>query len=138
MDPMIDGTDPLVVLLTWALTLVVGKLVKKGKFSKLRHMLPAFAVLGAVAIRAIIEASQGAELTVDTALRALAAGGVAVMGHSQIREIQKAMTSGGGDDAVSAAPTEPPAEPRTAPEEPPEEPEEDPDEPTDPPEDDDQ
>lgn len=88
MSATVDATDPLVVGLTWALTWAAGRWAIPARY---RGALPALAVLLAVAVRAGLDAAQGMPLTPETVARAVAAGGVAVMGHSQVREIQKAL-----------------------------------------------
>ena len=84
-----DSTDPTVVLLTWVLTWLVGKIVSGPKLKQIRHALPVVAVLLAIGLRAGIEASQGDELGLSTVFRGLAAGAAAVLGHSQLRELHK-------------------------------------------------
>ena len=90
MHPEVDATDPLVVVLTWFLTEAASQWVKgKKRTEALRHILPALAVLIAIALRAAVTVTQGQALSVDVFLRALAAAGVAVLSHSQLREGQK-------------------------------------------------
>lgn len=91
----VDATDPAVMLLAWLLTALVKRaepwLEKLGLAPAfLRASLPAIAVLMAVAIRASIVAVQGEPFSWDVLLRALAAGAMAVMVHSQVREVKKA------------------------------------------------
>jgi len=86
----VDGTDPLVMALAWVVAYGVNRWCKKkGDKRKLRAATPVLAVLAAVALRTIITAVQGHPLTIDVILRAVAAGGVAVLSHSQVREVQK-------------------------------------------------
>jgi uncharacterized protein (DUF2062 family) len=89
----IDQSDPLVVVLAWALTWAAGKWALPKQY---RATLPAVAVLAAVAIRAALDAGMGEPLTVDSALRAAVAGAVAVAGHSQVRGMAKAAKRRGG------------------------------------------
>lgn len=91
----VDATDPLVALLAWLLTSLVAKVGGK-RTRQVKHLLPAVAVLSAVALRAGVSAVEDAPVSVDTALRAVAAGGVAVLTHSQAREIQKMRAPRGG------------------------------------------
>lgn len=91
-DLPLDATDPLIVILTWALTLGIRTVVKdNGKWDKVRTVLPGIAILIAVGLRAAIETMEGQVLTTDSFLRAVAAGAVAVMMHSQARGIQKGL-----------------------------------------------
>lgn len=87
----VDSSDPTVAFLTWVLTWVAGRLVSGPKLQKLRHALPIAAVLIAIGLRAAIETSEGVELSLSTVLRGIAAGGAAVLGHSQLRELHKAL-----------------------------------------------
>lgn len=88
ISPLIDGTDPAVVALTWGLTQLAG-LAGDRISEKTRHALPALAVVIAVGLRAGYTAVQGEPLTVDVFARGLAAGAVAVFLHSQVREVRK-------------------------------------------------
>lgn len=86
-----DASDPLVALLAWALTWGVSQLVtNSAQLEQVRHFLPVIAVAAAIGVRAILESAQGGELTAQTFLRALAAGAVAVLSHSQMRGFVKA------------------------------------------------
>lgn len=90
--PDVDLSDPIVVVITWLLTWGASKLVKgQGEMDKFRHALPALAVLIALAVRVALDTAQGQTASVETLLRALAAAGVAVLGHSQLRGAQKAL-----------------------------------------------
>lgn len=93
----LDGSDPIVVALTWLLTLGVGKLIDLTAHKNLRHALPGIAVLLAVAGRALLDVVIGQELSADVVWRGLAAGAVAVFSHAQFRELLKARTPGDGD-----------------------------------------
>lgn len=85
--------DPLLVVLTWAMTYVFSQSVKdKTAYRRLRHIIPAFALLMAIFLRVLGDQITGTPLTVEALLRAVAAAGVAVLTHSQVREIQKART----------------------------------------------
>lgn len=83
-----DAQDPFVIVLTWVLVWAVRKWAK-DRLPKVRHMLPFIAVLLAIAVRAAMEASAGLELSWATVGHGLAAAGVAVLTHSQGREIKK-------------------------------------------------
>jgi len=83
-----DAIDPIVVLLAWALTYAAGRYAVP---KSLRGALPLVAVLGACALRAGGDALLGTPLDLETFLHAVGAAGVAVLGHSQFRELQKAI-----------------------------------------------
>ena len=88
--PQVDESDPLVVFITWLLSLTAGKVIKsQEKLAWLRHFLPVIAFFVAVGTRAALDAVAGQELTKETLFRALAAASVAVLAHSQGRELQK-------------------------------------------------
>lgn len=85
-----DVSDPLIVIITWGLTVLLSKLPEGSSFeARIRNFIPAIAVLLAVAVRSGIDAANGEPFTVGTLLRALAAGAVAVLTHSQFREVVK-------------------------------------------------
>jgi len=110
MDIPLDVTDPIVVLLTWALTSVVGYFVNLVDKPKLRIALPMVAVLLATGSQAALAAFDGTLVIDDAfqwsvAMEGLAAGAMAVFGHSQMRELLKLVQP--------AQP--PPAEPAPAP-----------------------
>jgi hypothetical protein len=86
--PEVDGTDPLVVVIAWALTYAAGRWAPW--LQSQRRLLPTLSVLLAVAARAALDATTGEPLTMDTLARGLAAGATAVLAHSQVRELQKA------------------------------------------------
>jgi len=89
----LDGSDTLVGLFAWIFTSITAKLVKdKAGLDKIRHFLPLISLASAVAFRAGIEAMQGREITAETLTHALIVGGVAVVSHSQIREVIKVTT----------------------------------------------
>lgn len=89
----VDGTDPVVVVLTWLLTMILGKMIERFGLDEYRAALPAAAVVLATGIRIAIEAAMGDPLSIATVLRALAAGAVAVASHSQFREVFKLLPS---------------------------------------------
>jgi len=86
-NPEVAVTDPIVVGLTIALTWVLSKFPVFKE--RLRPYLPMFALIIAVLARAILDAIEG-EVTLESLLRGLAAGGMAVMSHQQIRQLSKA------------------------------------------------
>jgi len=98
-----DGTDPLVAILAWGIMVLARRYAPK-RWGWLRKATPALAVLLAVFLRTALAAGQGEPLTVQVVLRALAAGAVAVWGHSQLREVVKAVEEG----SPSGKPPEPP------------------------------
>lgn len=86
-----DGSDPLVALLAWGLAWLVHRYAPKAWSRWVRRLTPTVAVLLAVFLRAAWAVSQDEPFTVQVLLRAVAAGAVAVLGHSQIREVVKAV-----------------------------------------------
>lgn len=88
--PTVDVTDPIVVMTTWGLTWAIGRLLRESEADAARAYLPVVAVALAVVIRSLIDNLSGREINMDTLLRALAAAGVAVLTHSQFREVVKA------------------------------------------------
>lgn len=89
-----DTTDPIVVILAWLITWGIGRALKNAS-PRVRAGMPLLALLAALGLRVAFDAAQGHPLTVDTLLRALAAGGVAVAGHSQFREAVKLLDPAG-------------------------------------------
>ena len=89
----VDATDPLVVAITWVLTQVAAKFLTAGKWERYRAALPTIALFIAVGARAALDALSGEALTGESLLRALGAAGVAVLAHSQGREVVKARGS---------------------------------------------
>lgn len=97
MEATLDATDPLVIFTTWALTQIVGNLFDLTERPKLRVALPAIAVLIAVLIRVT-----GATWTEGWAEGfawpvlwcGLVDGAIAVLGHSQLREVLKLVKPG--------------------------------------------
>jgi len=86
----IDETDPLVSIICWVLTSVVAKATKKNEsFSKIRHWLPAISLVIAIVCRSLVDAFEQEPLTTSTFVRALGSAAVAVLAHSQFREVQK-------------------------------------------------
>lgn len=88
--PTIDETDPLVAALAWAITSVVSSFLKGERHAKMRRALPTVALVMAVGVRAAIDAFEGEPVSSETFVRALGAAGVAVLAHSQVREVSKA------------------------------------------------
>ena len=91
MDPIatpdVNVTDPIVVGLTMALTWVLGKFAPPFQ-DKLRHWLPLIALIFAVLLRAVLDAMES-EVTLESLFRGLAAGGMAIASHQQVRQIVK-------------------------------------------------
>lgn len=107
ITPSVDATDPIVVAITWALTYALGRWAP-GLNGKLRPVLPVVALLLAVGLRAGMDTAQGqAPATTGEWLamlaRGVAAGGAVVLAHSQVREVQKAVTGLSARRAFSAA-----------------------------------
>jgi len=100
-NPEVDATDPVVVMLAWGLTWLVGKyapwLSAKG-----RVIIPMVAVIIAVGARAAVDASMGDPLNVETITRGVGAGAAAVMGHAQTRSFQKALMGPPSEDAPAS------------------------------------
>lgn len=94
----VDATDPAVMVIAWGLTYAVGRWCPPDFETRVRPILPVVALLAACGARAAIDATQGEPLTLEALLRAVAAAGVAVMGHSQVREVHKAVKRRGGED----------------------------------------
>jgi hypothetical protein len=85
----VTAGDPVVALITWALTYAVGRWCPARFKVQVRAILPAIAVLLAVAISAGAAQAQHQPLTIDVVLRGVGAAGAAVLGHSQLRELLK-------------------------------------------------
>lgn len=98
-DPLLSTTDPLTVAITWALTWGAGKLFDLAEKPKLRRALPMVAVLVALLVRTVIATVEGNPVTLELLGRGLIDGAMAVLGHSQFREVLKVI-----------APAEAPAE----------------------------
>lgn len=90
----VEVQDAGVVVLTWLMTYGAGKLFAKLDMSHMRKALPAVAVVFAVGLSAGFESLSGNALNFSSVVTALGAAGVAVLGHSQVREIFKAMEKG--------------------------------------------
>jgi hypothetical protein len=90
-NPDVDGTDPIVVGLTWLTTWMMMRYLPDGERSDtIRRAIPVLCVLFAVGWRAALDTFiVGADVDLATVLRGVAAGAAAVAGHSQIRELQK-------------------------------------------------
>ena len=86
----IGAEDPLVVILTWAFTFAAGKGFVRVNMEKFRKFLPAVAICSAVGIKAGFNALEGSAMTVEDFGAALGIAGLAVLGHSQLRELSKA------------------------------------------------
>jgi len=102
----LDGADPLVAIVAWGLTEACSRLLSAAEARRARRFLPAVAVAIAVALRAAYEAVQGEPMTVDVLLRGAGAAGIAVLTHSQLRELRK-----GAPGSSPSAP--PPGKPGT-------------------------
>ena len=104
-SPTVDITDPGVIALTWFLTWAIGKyapwLSDKG-----RPIIPIVAVLIAVGVRAGLDASMGQPIDLESVTRGVAAGAAAVMGHSQVRGLQKALMKPPEEPVPAEAPNE--------------------------------
>ena len=88
-----DGTDPIVVMLAWLLTMLLGKLIERVGLERYRAVLPVAAVVLAIGVRVGIDVTLEGPLTWATALRAIASGAVAVTSHAQFREVIKLVAS---------------------------------------------
>lgn len=87
-----DVGDPIVVIIAIALTEALKRLLPAAMLGKLKPYLPALVVLTALAGRVIYDALATADgVTWETAFRALAAAGVAVLSHAQFRSVLKAV-----------------------------------------------
>ncbi len=84
-----DPADPIIVLVSIGL----GQILKRVLPARVNHVikpyLPVIILLLAVGGRVLYDFLSSGEITVNTALRALAAAGVAVLTHSQFRSIAK-------------------------------------------------
>ncbi len=94
-----DLTDPIAAVNAWLLTALLRHLAPEAWGRWLRPLTPILAVLLAVFVRTVFSAVSGEPLTVELLLRALAAGAIAVVAHSQFRELVKV----GADKAVKEA-----------------------------------
>lgn len=97
MDPTVatlhaidPTTEPAVAVATWLLLSVARSLLPNAD-AMLRRVAPMIAVLLAVGLQAGLAAASGGEVTFGTVLRGIVAGALAVLGHSQFREIVKAV-----------------------------------------------
>lgn len=116
----VDGTDPLVMALAWLITFGLHAVAKKygaknRVVRRMQHLMPVFAVVAAAGLRAAYGVAAGEPLTASTVLRAVAAGGVAVLGHSQGREILKWAA---GDTKIERLTSPPPPPPPASPDAP--------------------
>lgn len=99
MDPSaaeapVDPSDPVVMAAAWLIMAGIKKYAPPPVAARLRGWIPLGAVVVAVFVRAVIDATQGADLSTPEAWVAViarggAAGGAAVAAHSQVREIAK-------------------------------------------------
>lgn len=94
MDPQaaalgVDGTDPLIAVLAWALTLAASRLLSRAEAKRARHFLPLLSIALAVGLRAALDATRGQPLTGEVVLRGFGSAAVAVLAHSQLREAGK-------------------------------------------------
>lgn len=85
----LDQTDPVVAMIAWALTFAVSKMPKIGESKNLRSALPLVAVLIAVGARTAMDSLSGVAFSWATIGHAIAAGGLAVLAHSQFSELMK-------------------------------------------------
>lgn len=89
-----DSSDPLTVVLSWICVSLLRWGLRRWSprtYRRVRHSLPAIALLFAVALRVGFEAAGGEPLTAATFARAFAAAASAVFAHSQFREVMKAV-----------------------------------------------
>lgn len=89
-ETLIDAGDPLVVAIAWLLTAFVGVFAKRWpKLNKVEYFLPAVALIVSIIARVIYDYAVLEGFSWETLPRALAAAGVAVFSHSQVRELVK-------------------------------------------------
>jgi hypothetical protein len=86
----VDELDPVVAVITWALTALAAKYAVPDK---LRALIPVLAILVATGLVAGLQASQGEPLSFATVIRGFGAGAAAIAGHSGFRELFKKLTS---------------------------------------------
>ena len=84
-----DGSDPVVTVLAWGVVALLRRYAPASWEPFLRRATPGLVVLAAVFLRALIAVALSEPFTLASVLRALAAGGVAVLGHSQLRALLK-------------------------------------------------
>lgn len=99
----IDLTDPIVMLIAWMLTDLARRFADDAGYKRIRHLLPALAVLIAVLIRTTVVTVYGQDIDLWTILRAVGAGACAVVLHSQYREVVKALLLLRCDDGADGA-----------------------------------
>lgn len=89
----VDPSDPIVALFALVLTEALKRLLKPAALARIGPVIPAIVVLTALALRAGYDAAltEGG-LTWASVLRGLAAAGVAVLTHAQLRSVAKALT----------------------------------------------
>ena len=87
--PHVDASDPVVVGVSWLLTLVVSRVVHdKEQLQTVRHFLPLIALCFAIGARVAIDAFQ-TEVSLASFVRAFGSAAAAVLAHSQVREFEK-------------------------------------------------
>lgn len=87
--PNIDVTDPVTAAIAWLFTFIIGMIPGEKLNPVIRSVLPIVAVLMGLLVRTVFDFVQGEPLTASLVFRGLAAGAVAVLGHSQFRELLK-------------------------------------------------
>lgn len=87
----VDASDPIAAIVGWLLASALRRYLG-DRASAYRSLIPIVSILIAVALRAGYGAALGESFTTATMLRAVAAGAVAVAGHSQFREAVKLST----------------------------------------------
>ena len=92
----VDELDPVVAVLTWALTAAAAKWALP---EKLRPAIPVLAILLATGLVAVLQAVEGEALSLQTVVRGLGAGAAAIAGHSGAREVGKIVLSSSGEEA---------------------------------------
>tara|TARA_R110002126_G_scaffold50022_5_gene137865 strand:+ start:217 stop:534 length:318 start_codon:yes stop_codon:yes gene_type:complete len=94
MDPesaelALDAGDPIVVFASMALGEALKKFLAEAAYAKLKPIIPIIIVLLAFGGRVVYDSVMLEGLTMGTGLRALAAGSVAVLTHTQFRSLAK-------------------------------------------------
>lgn len=89
MNLLLDSTDPTVAGVTWVLTFLLSTYIEGEKYANLRKALPVIAVLIAVFLRVVFALTMGNPLDWMLLARAFGSGAVAVLTHSQFREMVK-------------------------------------------------
>lgn len=100
-----DVGDPIVVFVSIALGELLKRTLPAQALAFIKPVLPAIIVLLAVFARVVYDMlATGEGITVETAFRALAAGGVAIMTHTQFRSLVKAVKARDNADGSEATP----------------------------------